>query len=332
MTSLKSTHEQELEKILFATDIVSPETFNFAGKPFSVADPTSPAALANSPIVAQLQQCFYQYGYTSRFQQASEGRSAEDSVLQQDFVARLSQANKGSSRWDMGWQVKRTEATGHVWAEKAGVSRKFAPGEFGNFDAPGAVVTVGENIGVYIVRESTKVQPGFYVAFGETASSDHLDVIRFYWNIEGRGAQVLLSAITRDLNRFRVSFQFKCPVYLQSYVRRDTAVLYVKKKYFFLVRDLVSRWQTECNSYLRDDVPLFSLRLLPGVGFAEDPETGESFGMNRCRHVAEAVWNSYKEGLPKEQYLQAVIRQFQKHGLDFSRPYLNARSIDQYAN
>jgi type III HopA1-like effector protein len=225
------------------------------------------------------------------------------------------------------------EAAGQVWAEKAGVSRMFAPGEFANFDAPGSPVAAGMSIGVYVARESSRVLPGFYVAFSETvSSSDHLDIVRFYWNIDGTGVRVLLRALTRDLNRFQVPFQFKCPIYWQSYSRRDTAVLYIKKNFYFLVRDLAIGWQEECNPYLRDDVPLFSLPLFPGVSLAEDPGSGESFGMNRCHHLAEAVWNSYTAGLPKEQYLQAVKQQFQKHGLDFTRPYLNAGSVDQYIN
>lgn len=330
MANTKLAHEEELEQILLATNIVSPMSFTFAGRQFSVAE--QPAS-ANSSIVTQLQQCLYQYGYSSRFQPGSMEYSPNISVAQGDFLSQLSQANCGSSRWDMGWQVKRVESSGQIWAEKAGVCRIFAPGGFANFDAPGSPMAVGANIGAYVARESTHVLPGFYAAFGETVSdSDHLDIVRLYWNIHESGVSVLLRAVTRDLNRFQVPFQFKCPTYLQSYRRRDTAVLYIKKNFFFLIKDLASRWQEECNPYLRDDVPLFSLRLFLGVGLAEDPGTGESFGMNRCRHVAEAVWNAHTVGLSKEQYLQTVIQQFQKHRLDFSQPYLNTGSINQYLN
>lgn len=331
MANLKPTHEQELEQILLATDIASPVAFTFADTQFSVTNQASQAASVSSPIIAQLQQCFYQHGYCSRFQPESLGHSPGLPVSQEDFLSQLSQANSGLSRWDMGWRVKRVEPTGKVWAEKTGVSRMFAPGEFVSFDAPAAPMAAGASIGAYVARESTLVQPGFYVAFGETiSSSDPLDVVRFYWNIDGTGVRILLRTLTRDLNRFQVPFQFKCPIYWQSYVRRDTAVLYIKKNFFFLVKDLAASWHQECKLYLRDDVPLFSLRLFPGISLAEDPGNGESFGMNRCRHVAEAIWNSYTAGLPKEQYLQAVTQQFQRHGLDFSRPYLNAGSVDQY--
>jgi hypothetical protein len=248
-----------------------------------------------------------------------------------EFITRLSQANQSSSRWDSGWIVRRVENTGQVWAEKNGVMRVLLPGEYMNFAGPGMPVRQGTQISIYCPRESTTVQPGLYFAFGETVmASDHLDMLRFYLNVSGDHIVGLLQRISRDLNRFQVPFQFKCSVYPHGYQRRDAAVLYVLKKSHAIVRQLITSWIADFHEALRDDVPLFTLMVDKGVSLAEDPSTGESFGMNRCRHVAEAVWEAHTSGVPREGRLGTIQKHFQKHGLDLSRPYLNAGSMDHY--
>jgi hypothetical protein len=283
-------------------------------------------------IVAQLQNTLYQECYCRRFSAALPAPTFTAMQPDPGFVAQLSQSNASVSRWDAGWQVRRMESTGQIWAEKAGVVRILQPGEYMNFNGQGTQLKKGDMVSYYAVRESTAIQPGLYFAFGETVmGSDHLDVIRFYWNLESDGALHLMRSVTRVLNRFQVPFQFKCSVYPQGFDRRDAAVLYVHKRFHPIVRGLIGAWVEECRPHLRDDVPLFTLPVAQGVGMAEDPGTGESFGMNRCRHVAEAVWNAHSSGTPRQQYPHELQQHFRKHGLDPARLYLNAGSLDHYS-
>lgn len=325
---------EEMQKIVSAVRIVSSSCFEFGGQQVDVvqAPPGGTFGVAqNIPIVMQLQQHLYQHCYCIALGTQSVQPLSATSVLDPNFLSQLSQANVSGSRWDSNWRVTRVENTGQVWAEKAGTVKIFQPGEFVNYSGAGTPVRAGNSISVYLFKESTTMQPGCYFAFGETAaSSDNLDIFRLYWNIDHTGVLDLLREISRDLNRFQVPFQFKCPVWPQGYMRRDAAVLYVRKRFYPLLRELAAGWRKECAAHLRDDVPLFALALAPGLGLAEDPENGESFGMNRCRHVAEAVWNAHSSGVPESERLQAVKEHFRQHGLDFNRPYLNPGSVDQY--
>jgi hypothetical protein len=330
---LEVSFEEEIGQIAAAIQIVSPTAFLFGGQQVQVEQTSAPASTSlaqNAPIVVRLQQYLYQHCYCVAF----ASRSSQPSpalALAPDFLVQLSEANRSRSRWDSGWSVTRLEVTGQVWAEKAGVIRIFQPGEFVNYSGAGTPVRPGSEISVYIYTESTTLQPGFYFAFGETvSSSDGLDLFRLYWDISEAGVFQLLRSISRDLNRFQIPFQFKSPVWPQGYMRRDAAVLYIKKKFYPLVRELATAWVEECLPHLRRDVPLFTLALAPGLGVGEDPENGESFGMNRCRYVAEALWNAHNQALPVGSHLQAIREHFQRHGLDFERPYLNPGSVDQY--
>jgi len=320
------SNDHELAGILAAIEIVSPSLLMFAGKPVPLADTSQ-----RSPLQATLQNTLYNHCYCRRF--GSETVQQMPQQVQPDpaFIARLSQANASSSRWDAGWQVRRLEKNGGLWAEKVGLTRMFAPGEFMNFHAPGLPMKKGDLVSVYVVRESTTVQPGLYYAFGETVmTGDQLDLVRFYWNLENAGAPLLMQRVTRDLNRFQVPFQFKCSIYAHAFDRRDGAVLYVHKRYFRLVNELANGWAQECASSLRDDIPLFTLAIGKGVGVAEDPGTGESFGMNRCRHVAESLCNSHSKGVAKEHYLRELKHHLQEHGFNPDRLYLSPGSPDQY--
>jgi hypothetical protein len=336
MKKEKISYEEELSQIVTAIEIASPASLKFGGQAIPIGESaTSPASglTQTSPLVTQLQNTLYQQCYCRRFSPATyPPPAAAHFSADPSFVAQLSQANTSTSRWDAGWQVRRVETNGQIWADKGGLIRTLWPGEYMNFNAPGSPIKKGDLLSIYVARESTTVQPGLYFAFGETVMpSNHLDIVRFYWNLDSIGAQPLMQRITRDLNRFQVPFQFKCSIYLQGYDRRDSAVLYIHKTYHAIVRQLISAWADECASALRDDVPLFALPVEKGVGLAEDPGTGESFGMNRCRHIAEAIWTAHSSGVPRQAYLQAIQKHFHGHGLDSARLYLNPGSMDHYS-
>ena len=78
----------------------------------------------------------------------------------------------------------------------------------------------------------------------------------------------------------------------------------------------------ELAEHLRPDTPLFTKQLAPGLGFAEDPGDGGSFGMHRCRLLAEAIW--------REPSIDGIIGAFESNGISIDQPYLNTGSIDQY--
>ena len=102
--------------------------------------------------------------------------------------------------------------------------------------------------------------------------------------------------ISGDLNRWEVPFRFKTPSHPGMFARTDTAVLYAPRRYAHFTRELVAEIHSAIRPFLRDDVPLFTLRLAPGLAFAEDPGTQESFGMCRSRILAQGIWQAHVQG------------------------------------
>jgi hypothetical protein len=113
--------------------------------------------------------------------------------------------------------------------------------------------------------------------------------------------------------------------------RTDSAVLFLNKRFYRIVAELLVDIYEEIKDSLGAETPLFSKQVAPGIGLAEDPNNGESFGMNRCRILAEGIWNGYTKGLQTlEARLDEVARQFGFYGIALESPYLNAGAIDQY--
>jgi hypothetical protein len=332
----ESTAER-LKAIVNAVTISSATTFSFAGQNFAAAAAQQAApgmhAAQENPVVATLRNCLYASCYCKPFSAKSAQAAAIPPLPSRDLTAELSAANAGQPRWDTGWQIARMEASGQVIAQKAGKQRSLWPGEFLTFDGPGVPPRPGSHISVYFPHESRTMQPGFYFAFSEAESdpADEARLTRFYWNLREEGAAPLTNWITQTLNRFQVPFRFKCLTVAGQFERLDAAVLYVSKRFFRISAELVAGGREKLKGFLRPETPLFTREFAPGLAFAEDPGNGESFGMNRCRILAEAICSAASKGLSREQERMAEIaRYFGQYGLSLERIHLNAQSADFY--
>jgi len=327
----------QLTEIVRALEIQSPTNFTFAGKSFDVSTHTYQQSVAgyastNNPLIAALQMCLYANCYCQPFRGALAA-TPQQTTPPVDLSQRLSEANVSRARWDSGWQIIRIEQSGQITAQKASMVRALWPGEFHTYDGPGIPPRVGSQVSVYFPKESKTMQPGFYFAFGEEDAGFSSDarLVRFYWNIPEEGAVPLTRWITQILNRYQLPFRFKCLSWSGQFQRVDAAVLYINKQYFRFAAELAANGCDHLEKFLRPETPLFSRQLAPGLGIAEDPANGESFGMNRCRILAEGLWNAFNKKISAEQErLQEVVRCFAAYGLDTKHIHLNARSANFY--
>ena len=132
-------------------------------------------------------------------------------------------------------------------------------------------------------------------------------------------------------NRFLVPFRFKLLNQSGFYDRADAAVLYISRRHFRIASELLSQLYPRLGPGLDSETPLFTKHLAAGLAMAEDPGTGESFGMSRCRLMAEAIVDAHRQGKQSvEARLQATENRFRDAGLNFAVPYLNPSSNDEY--
>src|SRR4029077_1342710 len=168
---------------------------------------------------------------------------------------------------------------------------------------------------------------------GETPEDESfaLGLVRIYWHLDLAGAPALIRALSARLNFFQIPFRLKCSVMPGQYDRTDVAVVYLAKRLFPFVADLLREVYPVVRPHLGPEVPFFTRRLAPGVGIAEDPATGESFGQHRCRLLAEACWSCFLRGDQEVGSRREELRALAAvRGADPERLHLNAGSLDCY--
>ena len=326
---------KDLRALLRAVLIRSPMEYELAGRTHKVAPfgaGQSPVWSAYSagqpPLVIDLQTSLYDEAYCRPL-----GSRTEPPLNAVSIVEPLSAANAGRDRWQSGWSLAQTMPNGHVLARKGELASVFAPGEFAA--AHGGAPSAGAPLHVLFARESRTQQPGFYVANGETPAPFGADsrMTRIYWHVAEEGAVPLTRAVTTLLNRYQVPFRFKTLSYGGVYTRADAAVLYFASRYYQIIGRLLPAIREAVRNHLRPATPLLTLRLYDGIGLAEDPATGESFGMSRSRLIAQAIWDAYARGLQTEESrMMELAIQFDRIGLSLDRPHLRAASADLYSS
>jgi hypothetical protein len=325
--------DEDLRALLRAVLIRSPMEYELAGRTHRVApfgagqSPTwSAYSSGQPPLVVDLQTAIYDEAYCRPLGTRSEPPQSAASLL-----AALSAANAGRDRREAGWSLAQVLPNGHALARKGELAHVFAPDEIAAMN--GGAPSAGAPLHVFFARESRTQQPGFYVANGETPAPSGADsrMTRIYWHIAEEGAVPLTRAVTALLNRYQVPFRFKTLSYSGAYSRADAAVLYFSSRYYQIVARLLPAIRGEVRGHLRPATPLLTRKLYDGVGLAEDPATGESFGMSRSRLIAQAIWDAYARGLQSEESRRMELAlQFDRVGLSLDRPHLRAASADLY--
>lgn len=323
----------DLRRLLRAVVIRSPMQYELAGRSYSVAPfgaGQSPVWSAWStgqpPLVIDLQTRIYDEAYCRPL-----GTRVDPPMQTASIIEQLSAANAGRDRWESGWSLLQLMPNGYAHARKADFESMFPAGEF--VTANGAPPSPGAPINVLFARESRTQQPGFYIANGETPAPVGSDsrMTRIYWHISEEGAVPLTRWVTTFLNRYQVPFRFKTLSYSGVYSRSDAAVLYFSARYYQIVARLLSSIRAEVRTFLRPATPLLTRTLYDGIGLAEDPGNGESFGMSRSRLIAQAIWDAFARGMQSEESrMMELAIQFERNGLSLDRPHLRGASADIY--
>ena len=311
----------DLAPILSAIRWHSSTSFSFSDEKF----------VFSSEADAQLKlgDLLYDRCYTRRINAPRPQLSA--SSQSSSLLADLRSANAARARWQKGWQIRTVHDSGWITADRDSLERTFAPGEYVTKEGPGMPLRVGGGAEVYFAVESLHMQPGFYFAFGETVvdESDNSSLLRFYWHLEPGGAPPLLHSVSTLLNRFQVPYRFKCLTNTAAYVRADCAVVFIPRRWYQMAARLLGETRRSIANHLLSDVPLFAKPLADGLGFAEDPGGGQSFGMHRCAALARAICGA---AAANQRVLSAaeVETRLSAQGVSPSFPHLNPGSVDTY--
>jgi hypothetical protein len=247
-----------------------------------------------------------------------------------EFTHRISASNSGSSSWQPGWILRGFEPDGQIVAEKFGI-RFWMPSS--DFEATSSRAQIGDTGWVRVPKECWGLLPGFYLALGDAreVQSDGGGTVRVYWHLWSGGTVPLMDSLTRRLNQAGVGFSLKVLAVPLAYPRSDAAVLYLPACAYQELVPLLGCAYREIRPWLRPSVSAFAKTIAPGVGLAEDPGDGASFGQHRCRLVAtELTRPGTLTADTGVQRWNAVMSALRRNGWDPERLYLNPGSLDRY--
>jgi hypothetical protein len=250
------------------------------------------------------------------------------------FFERLHTANTGTGHFDPGWMLIRQEADGQWAVRKGELVLHVTPTE--HLQVADQTASVGDPVAIRMPKNF--FQNGFYMAVGNAGVDSHQAIkqtVRIYFNLSPEGAVAMMRDLTQALNDLALSFTFKVLYNPQEYGRHDSGVLYFEKGYYEQVRSILEKLYRQHQEHFGADVPLFTKVLAPGLSTAEEPNQKfseqESFGLNRCHIIAQALLQARAAGDESSDIRLAMIQQlFGELGLLWEKPYLNANSEDIY--
>ncbi|UQN08022.1 lanthionine synthetase LanC family protein [Deinococcus sp. QL22] len=325
----------QVQAVVNAIVIDSPTTFSWYGQrssqlPLRIRRSITPE-VARAHLLATLQNQlygnFYQIGFVAPTVSDGAGRDTDHLV---PLTEALSKANTGQGCWEPGWEVTGLEP-GWVMVQRRGLTLHVSEGQYCVLD--GRPAEIGGSVSVRLPHESFEVSPGFYMALSDQPLIWDGDetLIRVYWNLRPEAAALLVSSVTTRLNAESIGFRLKVLTAPTQYLRCDAGVLYFLKKDYARAASLLPNICQELGEGLKKETPSFTKVLASGVGLAEDPGQGESFGQHRCQLLAEGLIRAHERNqqtVPTR--LETVVECFAESGIDLQLPYLSGKSHDLY--
>ncbi|NEP34871.1 T3SS effector HopA1 family protein [Moorena sp. SIO3B2] len=162
-------------------------------------------------------------------------------------------------------------------------------------------------------------------------------VVLAYFNFAPEAAVILMKYLTTQLNEVEMPFVFKVLHNPLNYQRYDSGMLQFHRINYKLFRLIIQNIYSEIESLFQPQVPIFTKAIAPGIGLGENPSyqllfaDKETFGMNRCKIIANALLEAHQNGDESpENRMKYIIQHFEQMGIDLERPYLNPGSEDIY--
>ena len=332
---MASIYRAQIETLIGALRVVPPDRYRWFGE----RSHKLPHAMAmrideetrRRVLVTQVQSRLYRQFYLPGTAVPASHSSASVPVPEESLFARaLVDANQGTGNWQSGWAVIEQSKDG-VWARRAGLSAWFGPDAYRN--EAGSPLAPHGSVAVRMPKDLPAQSPGFYLAQSDAPlylSADDV-LVRLYWHLCADGAPSFMASVTSRLNAEGVPFNVKVLNDPGAYHRNDAGVVYLTRQDLRRAAHLLMRVYEDVRHTLQPGVPALTKPLAGGLSLAEDPRNGESFGMHRCRSLAEAVVEAAEQQITDpNDLLDAIENRLRRAGIDPSRPYLNPNSIDDY--
>lgn len=332
--SASSPFRDQVTSVVSATRVISDRGFSWFGK----RPPRLPAALLRSLsddvrrayLSQALSEHLYGYFYVKGHASPMHWEAPPGQERLGALTADLRRANAGEGRWDPGWSIAdpppdaepTTAPTTMLIARDRLTFSVLAPHL--------VTVTDGGRAALWIPGELARRSPGYYLAVSDLPLDADRPVVRTYWNAGPRGAVALMADLTASLRGAGIAYQLKAVDDPRGYDRCDPVVLYLASADYEAARPALAAAGARVAAQLRGRVPALTRQIAPGVGLAEDTDNGGSYGMHRCRLLADALIETGGAPGGLDARVRVVTETLASGGVDPDAPYLRPGSPFAY--
>lgn len=258
-----------------------------------------------------------------------------------DFYEQLHLHNHGRGHYDPNWQVLRLEPDKTIAVTKNGLTLYVEPECY--LKTGKKSIKIGDLIAIWMPKN--RLQNGCYIAVGNLGQEqsvkldnnlqNNLGVGKIYFNVTPSGAIALMDTLTQQLNKANIPFSFEVLYNPGNYGRYDAGTLHFEIQNYPDIHKILQIVYQQHQSDFQPEIPLFTKFLAPGLSLAEEPKQKfmpqESFGMNRCQIVANALLEAWEKGKNAiEERMRIIDQHFAQNLIDVEKPYLNPSSEDIY--
>ena len=323
-----TTAREQLTAVAAAVEVLSRTRYSWLGEASAALEPHVDRGLSDADargyLVYALQHRLYADFYCLGAPGRGSGRQSTNALRgDPDLVEALSAANSGAGPWEGGWSLRAEEGDRAV-VESGGLTLTAAAGEWRRDG--------GDGVDVRYPKELLRLSPGFYMALGDVALTTSAELLRLYWNIGAAGAAAFVRAATTAVNERGLPARLKVVNDPPMFERCDSAVVYLERARADDALRVAEELYAAAEPHLQPRVPALTRSLAPGVGLAEDPGGGQSFGLHRCGLIADGLLRAHERGAETpDERLETVCERMREEGVDPDAPHLSGGSDDDYS-
>ncbi len=255
------------------------------------------------------------------------------------FYNQLHEHNRGTGYLDDCWRVLRKEPDGSLAVTKAGLTLHVEE----DYLEPAALSSRVDDL-ITIRLPKNRLNNGFYLAVSNSGKQQQDDlqnnwagseITSIFFNLNPEGAIALMDSLTEKLNAAEIPFNFQVPHHPLGCDRYDSGILNFPRRDYPIIQTLLKDIYVENQAYFQPEIPLFTKYLAPGLSLAEQPLekplNKQSFGVNRCQIIANALFEAWEKEikLPEER-VKIIHKHFGLKSVNLESPYLNSNSEDIY--